>query len=83
MIAWHIPCQILKRGCHEELGFMVRSDFSIIGAAGCPETNPEGLTPKGSIRRRHEYLRSDVFSPLKSAQAGLPNPQLGPVSEFP
>ena len=83
MIAWHIPCQILKRGCHEELGFMVRSDFSIIGAAGCPETNPEGLTPKGSIRRRYEYLRSDVSLPFKICPGKLPNPQPGPVSEFP
>jgi len=83
VIAWHIPYQILERVCHEELGFMVRSDFSIIGAAGCPETSPEGLTPKGFIRRHHKYLRSDVFLPLKSAQASLPNPQPGPVSGFP
>lgn len=65
LTACYVRRKIFERGCHEEFGSMLRPYFSIIRAAGCPETNPESLTPKGSIRRRHEYLWGDVFLTFK------------------
>jgi hypothetical protein len=66
LAARHIPRQILKRRGHKEFCFLCRQNFPIIRAAGCSCTESEGLTPKGSIRRRHEDLGSDVFLSFKS-----------------